>query len=106
MIIVNALAVGGHLEVVYKKDFLRKVKMTVARSFPDQKALRRGDGSVIQEHVNQLHLEQRRSVKQCSEKANLSPNGDFFPPREHNALCKKWRPCLWHLQHQEAIGNY
>lgn len=44
---------------VYEEDLLGKVKVTVTRSFPDQEPLWWGDGGIIDENMNNLHLEQR-----------------------------------------------
>ncbi len=59
MVVICTLVVGGRLEEVYEEDLLSKVKVTVAWSFPDQESLRWGDGDIIHEHMDQLHLNQR-----------------------------------------------
>lgn len=58
MVVVCTLVVSGRLEEVYEEDLLGKVKVTVAWSFPDQESLRWGDGNIIHEHMDHLHLEQ------------------------------------------------
>lgn len=52
--------VAGRLEEVDEEDLLSEVKVTVARSFPDQESLRWGDGSIVHEDMDHLHLSQRR----------------------------------------------
>lgn len=59
MVVLCTLVVVGHLEEVYEEDLLGKVKVTVAGSFPDQESLRWGDGDIIHEHMDHLHLNQR-----------------------------------------------
>lgn len=62
MVVLCTLVEDGHLEEVYEEDLLGKVKVTVARPFPNQESFRWGDGSIIHEQMDQLHLEQRCRV--------------------------------------------
>lgn len=59
LVVVCTSVVDGHLEKINEEDLLGKVKVTVARSFPDQESLRWGDGNVINEHMDHLQLKQR-----------------------------------------------
>lgn len=59
MVVLCTPVVSGRLEEVYEEDLLGKVKVTVSRSFPNQEPLRWGDGSIIHEHMDHLHLEER-----------------------------------------------
>lgn len=58
VVILSALAIGGRLNKVYKEDLLGKVKVTIAWPFPDQESLPWGDGNIIHEHMDHLHLHQ------------------------------------------------
>lgn len=59
MIVLCAPVVRRRQQEVNEENLLGKVKVTVAWSFPDQEALWRGDGRIIDENMNNLHLEQR-----------------------------------------------
>jgi len=56
--LLRAPVVGGRLEEVDEEDLLGEVKVTVAGSLPDQESLRWGDGDIVHEHVDDLHLNQ------------------------------------------------
>lgn len=55
-VLLGTLAVGGRLQVVHEEDLLGKVKVTMAWAFPDKEALHWGDGHVVHDHVDHLHL--------------------------------------------------
>lgn len=57
MVVLCTFVVGGRLQEVYEEDLLGEVKLTVARSFPDQEPFRWGDGNIVHEHMDHLHLE-------------------------------------------------
>lgn len=59
MVILCAPVVRRSQKEVDEENLLGKVKVTVSWSFPDQEALRWGDGSIVDENMNDLHLEQR-----------------------------------------------
>lgn len=59
MIILCAPVVRRFQQEVNEENLLSKVKVTVAWSFPDQEPLWWGDGGIIDENMNDLHLKQR-----------------------------------------------
>lgn len=59
MVVLDALAVCGRLEVVYKEDLLCKIKVAVARSFPDQESLRWGDCNIVHKQMDDFHLNKK-----------------------------------------------
>lgn len=56
VVVFTAPVISWSLEEVNEQDLLGEIKVAIARPFPDQEALRWGDGNVIHEQMNQFHL--------------------------------------------------
>lgn len=54
--VVGDPVVHGRLKVIHEENLLCKVKVTVSRTFSDQEPVRWWDGHVVQEQMDQLHL--------------------------------------------------